>query len=69
MALVFSSPRVFTLELTPTQLVDLFSLTTSSTKASLCTCFCQKKTFGWCLIAQNNIQPQILLGSLVQNPH
>jgi hypothetical protein len=39
---VFRSLACFTLEVTPTQLVDLFSLTTRSTKASLCTCFCQK---------------------------
>jgi hypothetical protein len=40
----------FTLEFTPTQLLDSHSLTPKSTKASLCTCLCKKKVY--CLFAQ-----------------
>jgi hypothetical protein len=37
---VFRTLAYFTLEVTPTQLVDLFSLTAKPTQASLCTCLC-----------------------------
>jgi hypothetical protein len=45
MVLVFSNPRVFTLEFTPAQLREPHSLTPKSTKTSLCTCLCQKMVY------------------------
>jgi hypothetical protein len=43
LVLVFSNLVCFTLEFTPSQLIYPHSLTANQTKASLCTCLCQKK--------------------------
>jgi hypothetical protein len=51
LVLIFSSPRVFTLEDAPAQLVDPHSLTARPTQVPLCTC-CVKKNCCWCLVAQ-----------------
>jgi hypothetical protein len=67
MVLVFSSPRVFTLEFTPTQLIDSHSLTPKSTKASLCTCLC-KKMFIVCS-RKPCLASHSFLETLSQNPH
>jgi hypothetical protein len=45
LVLVFSSPCVFTLEVTPAPPLDTHSLTPNSTKASLYTCLCQKMVY------------------------
>jgi hypothetical protein len=45
LVLVFLALVCFTLEFTPTQLVDSHSLTPKSTKDSLCTCLCQKMVY------------------------
>jgi hypothetical protein len=59
---VFSSPSVFILEITPAQLVDSHSLTPKSTKASLCTCLCQKMVY--CLFTQTISRLKFFLETL-----
>jgi hypothetical protein len=63
---VFRTLACFTVEVAPAQLVDLYSLTASSTEASLCTCLCQKKLLS---VHANHVFLQILFGNLVQISH
>jgi hypothetical protein len=53
----------FTLEVTPAQLVDLYSLTASSTETSLCMWLCQKNIV-WCLVAQTMSSLKFFLETL-----
>jgi hypothetical protein len=54
----------FTIEDAPAQLVDLFSLITRSTKASLCTCFCQKKLLVGVYLRKTISSPKFFLEAL-----
>jgi hypothetical protein len=45
LVLVLLALECLNLEVTPAQLIDTHSLTPKSTKASLCTCVCQKMVY------------------------
>jgi hypothetical protein len=62
LVLVFSDPCVFIFEITPAQLIDTHSLTPKSTKASLCTCLCQKMVY--CLFTQTMSSLRFFLETL-----
>ena len=62
LVLVFLALVCFTLEFTPTQIVDSHSSTPKLTKASLCTCLCQKRVY--CLFTQTISSLNLFLETL-----